>query len=70
MSSFGRRARRHRAAHHKGLAPWAIILICVASALALSLLVGNLLKVFLDEEAYDRLVNPPAEEAAEATADA
>ncbi|MBQ9760506.1 MAG: hypothetical protein IJW16_04070 [Clostridia bacterium] len=56
-----RRSHHYHNAHRRKLPPWVIILICVGAALAVSLLVGNLLKLFLDEETYDRLTNPPAE---------
>lgn len=60
MSPFGKRSHRHyryRGSHNRARLPvWAIIGICVAAALIVSLIVGNLLRVFLDEDAYRRLV--------------
>lgn len=60
MSSFGRHSHYHRNKHH-GISPFAIIAICVVAALIISLIVGNLLKIFLDEDAYNRLVAPKSE---------
>lgn len=60
MSPFGKRPYRryrYRGSHNRARLPvWAIIGICVAAALTVSLIVGNLLRVFLDEDAYRRLV--------------
>lgn len=60
MAPYGKRFR-HRYQHHhrnKKLSPPVIIAICVASALIVTVIVGNLLKVLLDEDAYRRLVDP------------
>lgn len=65
MAPFGKRSR-HRYQHHhrnKKLSPPVIIAICVASALVVSIVAGNLLKVFLDNDAYKRLVDPGEEPA-------
>ena len=35
--------------------PWIILGVCAASAILLTLLVGNLLKLWLDDETYERL---------------
>lgn len=52
-----RRFHRHRNTHYRGkISPAAIIVLCVSIALLVSLTVGNLLRVFLDEDAYKRLV--------------
>ncbi len=67
MASFGIRRRRHRNLHNRRdrkITPAAIIAICIASALLVSIIIGTLLKVFLDEEAYRRLVEPKEEEPA------
>ncbi|MBQ9784222.1 MAG: hypothetical protein IJW29_09985 [Clostridia bacterium] len=53
-----RRFRYRRRAHSGGgkkLAPWAIVLIVAAGALLLTVIIGNLLKLWLDDEAYRRL---------------
>ena len=53
MASIGRRFRTH---HTRGrLHPAAIVAICLASAILLTVLVGNLLRLWLDDETYDRL---------------
>ena len=60
MPSYGRRPRHYRNTSHRRLHPLALIAICVGGALIITLVVGNLLKIFLDEEAYNRLVSPNA----------
>lgn len=57
MASFGRRPRRYRTVSHHKLHPLAIVAICVGAALIISLIVGNLLKIFLNEDVYNRLVS-------------
>ena len=57
----GRYSYRHRSTHHRALSPVAIIAICVAAALIVTALVGLLLKKFLNEDAYNRLVSPKEE---------
>lgn len=54
MSSFRRHRHRYKSHTHK-LSPPAIIAICVAAALIVSIVTGLLLRHFLDEEAYRRL---------------
>lgn len=46
------------------LSPWAIAGICVGAAILITVIIGNLLTVWLDDETYDRLTSkkPPAEE--------
>ena len=58
MPSFGRRPRHYHNTYHRRLHPIALIAICVGAALIVTLIVGNLLKIFLDEDAYNRLVSP------------
>ena len=54
MQLFGNRL--HNNNHRRGaLSPLAIILICVGAALLLAIIVGLLLNVWLDDEAYERL---------------
>ena len=52
---LGRRPR-HRRPHATRLHPAAIVGICLAATILITLIVGNLLKVFLDDEAYQRLM--------------
>ncbi len=60
--ALGRRSHRyHHNAHRRHLPPWAIILICVSIALAVTVLIGTILKSCLDEDAYERLVSPKDE---------
>ncbi len=47
--------RRARSAGNRKLAPWAIVLIVAAGALLLTVIIGNLLRLWLDDEAYRRL---------------
>ena len=54
MAGF-RRNRRRYGNHTRKLKPTAILAICVAVALAVSLTVGLLLHAFLDEDTYRRL---------------
>lgn len=51
---FGLRFRRHRP-HTGKMHPAAIVGICLAAAVLLTLTVGNLLKLWLDDETYQRL---------------
>lgn len=62
MQLFGNRL--HNNNHRRGaLSPLAIILICVGAALLLAIIVGLLLNVWLDDEAYERLTKgEPKEE--------
>ena len=52
MQLFGNRRNTHR---RGALSPWAIILICAGAAILLTLIIGLLLNVWLDDEAYARL---------------
>lgn len=53
MQLFGNRIHNN---HRRGaLSPLAIILICVGAALLLAIVVGLMLNVWLDDEAYERL---------------
>ncbi len=52
------RARGHLHRHRqrgKKLPPWGIVLICLGSAVLVAILVGNLLKLWLDDETYQKL---------------
>lgn len=40
------------------LPPWAIVAICAAAAILLTILVGNLLRLWLDDETYHKLTAP------------
>lgn len=65
MKLFGnRRINTHR---RGALSPLAIVLICAGAALLLTIIVGLMLNVWLDDETYDRLTNgePKEEENAE-----
>ncbi len=50
-----RRRYRSRSAGNKKIPLWAILLICVGAALLITVIIGNLLKLWLDDEAYRRL---------------
>lgn len=54
---------RHRSTGGR-LSPWAIAGICVGAVILLTVIVGNLLTIWLDDETYDRLTakKPPAQE--------
>ena len=53
MQLFGNRLHNN---HRRGaLSPLAIILICVGAALLLAIIIGLMLNVWLDDEAYERL---------------
>jgi hypothetical protein len=65
MARFGL-GRQHRHTPHGrggGLSPLAIVGICLAAAILLTVLVGNILRVTLSEEIYNRLTQGPAEKA-------
>ena len=50
-----RNRRRPWNAGNKKIAPWVIVLIVAAGALLLTVIIGNLLKLWLDDDAYRRL---------------
>ena len=56
--------RRHHPRHQTGkkLPPWAILLICAGAAILVTVLIGNLLRLWLDDETYHSLTDqkPPA----------
>ena len=52
MQLFGNRRNTHR---RGALSPLAIVLICAGAALLLTIIIGLMLGVWLDDEAYDRL---------------
>lgn len=52
MQLFGNRHNTHR---RGALSPLAIVLICAGAALLLTIVVGLMLNVWLDDETYDRL---------------
>ncbi len=58
MAFSQRRPRRYRQSSAK-LPLWAIPLICLAAAVVLTVIVGNLLKLWLDDETYDKLTSLP-----------
>ncbi len=60
--SLGRRSHRYHNTHRRRLPPWAIILICVLSALTVTVIIGTILKSCLDEDAYARLVEEKEEQ--------
>ena len=68
MRSHFRRRRRYSSYGERKLSPWIIVAICVASALIITIFIGNLLKLWLDDDAYRALTEgttaPPAEEEA------
>lgn len=51
--------RSHSFASHSEhrVSPWIIIAICAASALVLTVIVGNLLKIWIDDDTYRRLTS-------------
>ena len=53
MAGVGKRFRRFHT--RKGLHPAAIVAICLAAAILLTVITGNLFGMLLDEETYDRL---------------
>ncbi len=61
-----RRYKRYRSGGGVRLSPWAIAGIVLGAVILLTLLVGNLLKLWLDDETYQRLTQgdptPPPEE--------
>ena len=60
MQLFGNRLHN---THRRGtLSPLAIVLIVVGAALLLTIIIGLLLNVWLDDEAYDRLTKGEPEE--------
>lgn len=49
---------RHRNVYgEKKIAPWMIVLLCIAVAVLVTVIIGNLLNGLLDEETYRRLTN-------------
>lgn len=48
MSPFGKRFRHHHAHGTRKLHPLAIVGICLAVAVLVTVIVGNLLNIFLD----------------------
>lgn len=64
MQLFGNRRNTHRRGN---LSPLAIVLICAGAALLLTIIIGLMLNVWLDDEAYERLTKgeKPEEEAVE-----
>jgi hypothetical protein len=52
MQLFGNRRNTHR---RGALSPLAIVLICAGAALLLTIIIGLMLNVWLDDETYDRL---------------
>ena len=52
MQLFGNRRNTHR---RGALSPLAVVLICAGAALLLTIIIGLMLNVWLDDETYDRL---------------
>ena len=50
MRFFNRRRRSYASYGERRLSPWLIIAICAASALILTVIIGNLLGLWLDED--------------------
>lgn len=59
--------RNHSFASHSEhkTSPWIILAVCAASALVLTVIVGNLLKIWIDDETYRRLTSGEEVEAEE-----
>lgn len=53
---IGSRYRRHRPRAHGGLHPIAIVAICLVAAILITLVIGNLLYHWLDDETYNSLL--------------
>ena len=58
---MGLRLRQHRP-HAGKLHPLAIVAICLAVTVLVTLIVGNFLKLWLDDETYNKLTQKPIEE--------
>lgn len=61
MAQFSSRSRHRRQSPSK-LPPWAIVAICLAAAIILTVIIGNLLKLWLDDETYNALTQAPTTE--------
>ncbi len=55
--AMSRRFRRHRMRSSKKIPPIAIVGIVLVATLLITILVGNLLRVWLDDETYQELIN-------------
>ena len=66
MASLSSRSHFRRKSPSK-LPPWAIVAICLAAAIILTVIVGNLLKLWLNDETYQRLTELPTTEEETAT---
>ncbi len=62
MSPFGKRFRYRHAHGGRKMHPLAIVGICLAVAVVVTVIVGNLLNVFLDDEAYRALTDGQEQE--------
>jgi len=67
MRLFFRRRRRYGAYGERRLSPWLIIAICAAGALLITIVIGNLLKAWLDDETYRALTEGATEAPTEET---
>ena len=56
MHRFGNRRRNYGRENGK-ISPLLIVLICVLVAVTVTVIIGNLLKVWLDDEAYQKLIS-------------
>lgn len=54
---FYRRRRRSYGSSGKRISPWLIVAICAVATLLLTILIGNLLKLWLDDDTYRRLTD-------------
>ena len=63
MRLFGNRSYASRREHHRS--PWIIVAVCAAAALLLTVIVGNLLKIWIDDETYLRLTSGEESESEE-----
>ena len=61
MRPFFRRRRRYGSYGERSLSPWIIIAICAAGALIVTIIIGNLLKLWLDDETYRALTEGTTE---------
>lgn len=55
MSRFGRRLHRHHVRGQAKMHPLAVVGICLAVAVVITVIAGNLLNIFLDDETYQKL---------------
>ncbi len=61
MARFSTRSRYRRKPSSK-LPTWVILAICLSASVVLAILLGNLLKLWLNDETYRKLTEPPTDE--------